>query len=138
MRLFRKAVVKNESNWNLGATVSRRVEAAMIEFHKIWIEQCEGEREVKERFGVEKALGYLIGEKLVNFVRASDTHPEFAQELPNFVAEIKRIFGPQEIQGYLQSIRRVGPTAHIGTDEEIEFMRKEVLIVERIKEMLLQ
>jgi len=123
----------------------------MIEFHKIWIKQCEGAREVKERFGVEKALGYLIGEKLVNFVRASDTHPEFAQELPNFVAEIKRIFGPQEIQGYLQNIRRVGPTAHIGTDEEIEFMRKagmfnenpvrgaeEVLIVERIKEMLLQ
>ena len=123
----------------------------MIEFHKIWIKQCEGAREVKEQFGVEKALGYLIGEKLVNFVRASDTHPEFAQELPNFVAEIKRIFGPQEIQGYLQNIRRVGPTAHIGTDEEIEFMRKagmfnenpvrgaeEVLIVERIKEMLLQ
>ena len=33
----------------------------MIEFHKIWIEQCEGAREIRERFGTEKAAGYLIG-----------------------------------------------------------------------------
>ncbi len=28
----------------------------MIEFHKIWIEQCEGARGIKEEFGTEKAL----------------------------------------------------------------------------------
>jgi hypothetical protein len=124
-------------------------EETMIEFHKIWTEQCEGAREITERFGVEKALGYLIGEKLVNFVRASDHRPEFAAELPHFVAEIKRIFAPHEIHAYLEYIRRVGPFGHIGTDEEVACMweagmldedpvrgAEDVLIVARIKEML--
>ncbi len=122
----------------------------MIEFHKIWIEQCEGARGIKEEFGTEKAIGYLIGEKLVNFVRASDTHPEFAAELPNFVAEVKQIFEPHEIREYLEDVRRIGAMGHVATDEEFGFMRKvgafdedpvrgaeDVLIVERIKEMLL-
>src|SRR3972149_6766035 len=117
----------------------------MIEFHKIWIEQCEAARGIKEEFGTEKALGYLIGEKLVNFVRASAQHPEFAAELPKFVAEITRIFEPHEIRGYLANIRRVGPLGHVCTDEEVEVLRaagaidedpvrdaEDVLIVERI------
>ncbi|MBI4481542.1 MAG: hypothetical protein HY652_01495 [Acidobacteria bacterium] len=123
----------------------------MIEFHKIWIDQCEGARGIKEQFGTEKALGYLIGEKLVNFIRASDRHPEFAAELPKFVAEVKRIFEPQEIREYLENIRRVGAFGHVCTDEEVEVFRaagaidedpvwgaEDVLIVERIKEMLLE
>ncbi len=121
----------------------------MIEFHKIWVEQCEGARGIKQEFGTAKALGYLIGEKLVNFVRASDTHPEFAVELPHFVAEVKRIFEPHELRDYLENVRRIGAMGHVATDEEFEFMRKagafaenpvrgaeDVLILERIKEML--
>jgi len=121
----------------------------MIEFHKIWIEQCEGARGIKEEFGTEKALGYLIGEKLVNFLRASDTRPEFAAELPNFVAEVKRIFEPREIREYLENIRWVGAFGHVCSDEEVEVFRaagaidenplrgaEDVLIVERIKETL--
>ncbi len=122
----------------------------MIEFHKIWIEQCEGASRIREEFGMKKALGYLIGEKLVNFVRQSDIDPKFASELPNFIAEIKRDFDLPEILEYLQNIRRTGSFGHIGTDEEVEFMRKagaidddpvrdveDVLIIDRIKEMLL-
>lgn len=122
----------------------------MIEFHKIWIEQCEGVRGIKEEFGTEKALGYLIGEKLLNFVRTSDTHREFAAELPAFVAEIKRIFEPWEIREHLENIRRVGAFGHVCTDEEVEVFRaagaldenpvrdaEDVLAVARIKEMLL-
>lgn len=86
----------------------------------------------------------------MNFVRASDQHPECAAELPKFVAEIKRIFEPHEIRGYLENIRRVGALGHVCTDEEVEVLRaagaidedpvrdaEDVLIVERIKEMLL-
>ena len=40
----------------------------MIEFHKIWIEQCEAARDIREGFGLEKAIGYLIGEKFLNFL----------------------------------------------------------------------
>ena len=64
----------------------------MEEFHEIWIEQCEAARDIREAFGLQKALGYLIGEKLLNFLRAADEDPAFAGELPRFVAEIKQIF----------------------------------------------
>ena len=33
----------------------------MIEFHKIWIEQCGATRDIRDDFGLEKTLGYLIG-----------------------------------------------------------------------------
>ena len=38
-----------------------------------------------------------MGEKLLRFMEVSQERPEFAEELPQFVAEIKRIFGPPEI-----------------------------------------
>jgi hypothetical protein len=41
----------------------------MEPFHKVWIDQCDAARGIKERFGDRKALGYLIGEKLVMFSR---------------------------------------------------------------------
>jgi hypothetical protein len=37
----------------------------------------------RERFGVENALDYLIGEKLLNFVKAADQDPDFATESRN-------------------------------------------------------
>ena len=124
----------------------------MSEFHRIWTQQCEAAEDIRDRLGTEKALGYLIGEKLVNFVRASDTHSEFEAELPAFVAEVRRIFGAEAIEVYLDRIRRVGPFAHIGSEEEVAEMRaggmfgeedlvqdaKDILIVERIKELLLR
>src|SRR5688572_8225873 len=54
----------------------------LIEFHKIWIEQCAATEDIRQHFGLEHALDYLIGEKLFSFVRASEQHPEFAAELP--------------------------------------------------------
>jgi hypothetical protein len=127
-----------------------RIEVAMIEFHKIWIEQCEAARGIAEEFGTEKAMGYLIGEKLLNFIRAANERPEFAKELPSFIAEIKRIFGSSEIRLYLDNLRRVGAPGHVCTDEQYEVLRdagvldgdvvrgaEDVIIVGRIREMLL-
>jgi hypothetical protein len=120
-----------------------------IRFEKCWVEQCRATEGIRESFGLDKALGYLIGEKLINFVRAADDRPEFAAELPNFVAAIRRIFTPEEIAAYLTTVRRVGAVGHVCTDEEYEVMRdrgmfledpvggaEDVLILERIKEML--
>ncbi len=45
----------------------------MIDFHKIWIDQSDAARGIKEEFGTKKtkkALGYLIAEKLLNVVQA--------------------------------------------------------------------
>jgi len=52
-----------------------------MDFHKIWEEQCEATRTIRERFGVENPLDYLIGEKLLNFAKAADQDPDFATEL---------------------------------------------------------
>ena len=123
---------------------------SVIEFHKIWIEQCEAAEGIKEEFGTEKALGYLLGEKLLNFIEASDTHPKFAQELPNFIVRIKEMFQPWEISEYLNTVKRVGSLGHICKDEEYDTLRdagaidddvvhgaEEIILIERAKELLL-
>jgi hypothetical protein len=47
-----------------------------IEFHKIWIDQCAATEDIRESLGPEKALDYLIGEKLFTFLMASEQDPE--------------------------------------------------------------
>jgi hypothetical protein len=123
-----------------------------IDFHLIWRDQCDAARGLKERFGTEKALGYLIGEKLVNFVGAADeAQPNFAAELPRFVAEVRKIFSKNELRTYLDTVSRIGALGHICAEKEQEFFRahgaidenpvrgaEDVLVMHRIREMLLQ
>jgi hypothetical protein len=80
--------------------------SSSTEFHKIWIEQCAATQDIRENFGLKDALDYLIGEKLFSFVMASERDPEFAAELPAFVAEIRRLFAPGEIREYLDHLER--------------------------------
>ena len=42
--------------------------------------------------GTNKALGYLIGEKFLNYLRASDSSSDRREKIPLFADEIKRIF----------------------------------------------
>ena len=77
-----------------------------FEFHKIWIDQCEATEGIRDQYGLQRALDYLVGEKLFSFVHAAERTPEFAAELPSFVAEIRRIFTPQEICSYLDDLER--------------------------------
>ena len=121
-----------------------------IAFHKVWVDQCQAAEGIKDDFGAEKALGYLIGEKLLNFLDASTTRPEWEAEIPAFVAEIRRIFQPWEITTYLETVKRVGALGHVCTDEEFETFReakaidespvtgaKQILLLEQAKELLL-
>ena len=52
----------------------------MTEFHNIWIEQCEAAKNIKDEFSTQKALDYLVGEKLLNFLdgtrRLAVSNPE--------------------------------------------------------------
>ncbi|HEV8574984.1 MAG TPA: hypothetical protein VGR43_09785 [Dehalococcoidia bacterium] len=122
----------------------------MGEFHEIWIEQCEAARDIRDAFGLQKALGYLIGEKLLNFLRAADEDPAFAGELPRFVEEITRIFDRAEIQTYLDTVHRVGTLGHTASDAAYETLRdagaieedpvewaESILLIERAKTLLL-
>jgi hypothetical protein len=77
-----------------------------IQFHKIWIDQCEATEGIRDQYGLQRALDYLICEKLFSFVAAAEQRAEFAEELPHFVAEIRRIFTAQEICSYLDDLER--------------------------------
>ncbi len=50
-----------------------------------------------------------MGEKLLHFVEAAEHHPEFEQELPSFVAKIKRVFSLAEVGNYAVHIERTQP-----------------------------
>jgi hypothetical protein len=93
--------------------------SAPIEFHKIWIEQCEAAEDIRERFGLQNALQYLIGEKLFSFVHAAEQDDDFAAELPAFVAEIRRIFSPAVIRHFLDELEHEKYLAPTDTEDDI-------------------
>jgi hypothetical protein len=122
-----------------------------IQFHKIWIEQCEAAKGIRDRFGMKSALDYLIGEKLLHFVQAAEKHPEFAAELPTFLAEIERLFKPEEIGQYLDDLERTKYLApqepaidldELEEDEDEEWLEnpimgaEELLRFSRIRQLL--
>jgi len=121
----------------------------MTEFHKIWIEQCEAAEGIKERFGAQDAARYLIAEKLLRFMQASHDHPEFAAELPKFVAEIKSIIEPHEIAALFDDLpagRVPDPTKifngrDAGDDQldehEVLYDANKILLIENAKALLL-
>lgn len=76
-----------------------------MRFEKIWVEQCRATRGIKKRFGIKSALDYLIREKLLNFAAAAGERPEFARELPRFLAAVWQVFNPYEIAGYVASLK---------------------------------
>jgi hypothetical protein len=74
--------------------------------HQIWIEQCEAARTIRERFGLQAAFDYAVGEKLMNFASAASERPAFARELPRFVSEVRRMFSADEIRSHLARLER--------------------------------
>ena len=91
-----------------------------IQFHKIWIEQCTAAEDIRERFGREDAMRYLIGEKLFSFVRASEDDPDFAVELPLFITEIRRLFSSREIGEFLHQLEHTKFLAPVELDLELD------------------
>jgi len=87
-------------------TMSHSPEQFVNAIHKMWIEQCEATERLRERFGLETALDYLVAEKLFNFVEISDENPQWAAELPAFIAEVRRLFTAPEIQEFLDYPKR--------------------------------
>jgi hypothetical protein len=77
-----------------------------LTFHKIWIEQCKAAEEIKLRYGLKAAFDYLVAEKLLNFAEAAARDPEFATQLPQFVARVRGLFTSQEIRTQLDRIGR--------------------------------
>jgi hypothetical protein len=76
-----------------------------MRFEKIWVAQCRATKSIKRSFGAKSALDYLIGEKLITFAKVAEDRPEFAKELPRFLAAVWRVFNEYEIAGYVAASR---------------------------------
>ena len=50
------------------------------------------------------ALDYLVGEKLLHFTLAARTRPEFAAQLPTFVARVRQMFPRETIETYIAEL----------------------------------
>jgi hypothetical protein len=83
-------------------------------FQDIWKDQCKAAEGISARFGRVKALDYLIGEKLDEFARVATTRPEFARELPQFLAEVRRIFSRYDIAAYFEALEQDGGKPNLG------------------------
>lgn len=74
-----------------------------MRFEKAWVQQCRATKRIKKRFGAKSALDYLIREKLASFAEEAERSPEFAAELPRFLAAVWDVFNEFELRGYLAS-----------------------------------
>jgi hypothetical protein len=90
-------------------------------FQDVWIGQCEATVRIKDEHGVKSAFDYLVGEKLMTYAQAAATRPEFARELPRFVAEVRRLFSADEIRSQLARIEREDrEAAEAASGEELD------------------
>jgi|SRR5580704_4958637 hypothetical protein len=106
--------------------------------HDIWIEQCKAAQTIKTRFGVTAAFDYLVGEKLMNFVDAASRYPDFARELPQFVAEVRRLFTADEITTNLAQIERANDKNDVDLFEyEDPFHEDPAAAEERVRQVML-
>src|SRR5580704_12032820 len=87
-------------------------------YKRVWTDQCEATEGIRASFGVEKALEYLIGEKLPTFLWYCKQDQQAVVELAAFITEIRRLFTSSEIDGYLVFLRRTKYRGHSGTGEE--------------------
>jgi hypothetical protein len=75
-----------------------------IEFHMIWRDQLQAVSGIRQRHGEEAAFDYIVDEKLMNFAEAAEGRPEFARELPRFVAAIRETFPAATVRSGLQRV----------------------------------
>jgi len=71
-----------------------------------WRESCAATECIRERFGLKNALDYIVGQKLIDFVSGLEWHPDDAVDLPQFIAEVQRLFTEAELRDYLDELRR--------------------------------
>jgi len=75
-------------------------------FQDIWKDQGKAAEGNAARFGAMQTLDYLIGEKLDVYASSATTRPEFARELPRFLAEVRRIFSRHDIAAYFEALEQ--------------------------------
>ena len=88
-------------------------------------------------FGLKAAFDYVVGEKLINFAEAAFHHPAFAQELPRFISEVRRMFTPEEIAAQLARIEHERNEKDEDVPGEDDLLRESPAnIVERARQFM--
>jgi hypothetical protein len=80
--------------------------------------------EIRRLFGVNDALGYVVGEKLMAFCHAAETLEGFSDELPAFCQTIRDMFTPSEIEGYFAASPGSDESPHALADSQAERDRR--------------
>ena len=96
--------------------------------------QADAARNILEDYGPQKAMGYLIGEKFLNFLEVAETDGQWRQAIPAFVAEIKAIFESLQIAEFLNTPRRLGALGHVASEEAHRMFREELDEGQRVRE----
>ena len=118
----------------------------MVKPEDIWREQCDATITIHARYGEQAALDYLVGEKLLHFTTAARSHPDFAEQLPFFVARLLQMFSREVMLRYiverearlLEESDEVDPEEDItltsGVTNDLESLRQimDLLRVERL------
>jgi hypothetical protein len=117
--------LRNRVAQAIPAAAGRECTMTKHKFQDIWKEQCVAARNIRVQHGVLSALDYLIGEKLLTYADTAVTRPEFARELPRFVAEVRDIFSDEEIRPYLDHLERMAAIRdeQVPKDDDDDFLR---------------
>lgn len=97
-------------------------------------EWCEAARNVEGASGDQKAMGYLIGEKFLNFLEVAETNREWREAIPAFVAEINGIFELWKLSEFLNMPCRLGALGHATTEEGHRLLTADWTEEERIRQ----
>ena len=102
--------------------------------HEIIAEWIEAARGIEDDYDVAKAMGYLIGEKFLNFLEVAEKDSEWRETIPTFVTEIKALFEPWKITEFLSTPCRLGPMGHTISEEGHRAFREQMTEEEQIRE----
>ena len=70
------------------------------------MEQALATEGIRENFGLQNALDYLIGQKLSAFISSAKRDYRYAEDLPAFLAEVRRLFTRDELWQYCDTRRK--------------------------------
>lgn len=96
--------------------------------------QADAARGILEDFGPDKAMGYLIGEKFLNFLEVAETDRQWREAIPTFVAEIKDMFEPSQISDFLNTPRRLGTLGHVASEDAHRLLREQLDEKQQVQE----
>ena len=100
-----------------------------------WKDQCQAARRIQEAFGVQRALAYLVGEKLFGALRELERDRSLSADVEAFAAEVRAIFDRAVLRQYLLSAlcrKHPGPPS-----DRLVYAPEEALFLQQLKTLLL-